>query len=97
MCSEGTVFLKKEHKYLPNHAFLRKQAESKLECMYCSMHCARNDLCSSVNYKTTGIGKGLCELNDKTMQKVSSADEKRLKPEFNHVVIIKPVITNDVF
>ena len=94
MSSEGIVFLKKEHNYLPNQAFARKQTESELEC---SMHCVRNDLCSSVNYKTTGIGKGLCELNEKTTQKVSGAGEKILDPEFNHLVIVKRVSKNDTF
>ncbi|CAB3993405.1 Hypothetical predicted protein [Paramuricea clavata] len=43
----------------------------------------------SVNYKTSGIGKGLCELNSETLQETSDAGGILHNPEFNHLYIVK--------
>jgi hypothetical protein len=64
------------------------QAESELECC---ISCVGDGLCASVNYKASGIGKGLCELNNKTLQEISNADGSMNNPEFNHLCIIKKV------
>ncbi len=57
--------------------------------MFCSVHGS----CTSVNYKTSGIGKGLCELNDENVQEISKAENKtRDLAEFTHFKIIKKVI-----
>jgi hypothetical protein len=45
----------------------------------------------SVNYKTSGIGKGLCELNSKTLQEITDKDENVKNPDFNHLYIIEMV------
>jgi hypothetical protein len=88
VCSRQAVFHRNVQKYLANHVMETKQAESELECGMC---CVADGSCTSVNYKTSGIGKGLCELNNKTFQETSDADEKTHNPEFNHLAIIKPV------
>ncbi|CAB4043149.1 Hypothetical predicted protein, partial [Paramuricea clavata] len=86
-CSiKQAFFLINEQKYLANHAIETKQAESELQC---SMHCVGVGSCASVNYKTSGIGKGLCELNNKTLQEISDLDESMQNPEFNNLYIIK--------
>ena len=84
-CSiKETIFLVKKQEYLANHAIETKLTESELEC---GMHCVGNESCASINYKTSGAGKGLCELNSKPQRQEIS---KRLpKPEFNHLFIIK--------
>jgi hypothetical protein len=82
------IFRRKEQTYLANHVIKTKQAETELEC---GMHCVADGSCASVNYKTSGIGKGLCELNSKTLQDASDADGNLHNPEFNHLYIIKKV------
>lgn len=44
---------------------------------------------SYLAYKTSGIGKGRCELNDKTLEGVS--DEETQNPEFTHLAVFKRV------
>ena len=88
-CSiKQAFFLINKQKYLANHVFETKQAESELQC---GMHCVGVGSCTSVNYKISGIGKGLCELNNKTLQEISDTDENMHNSEFNHLYIIKKV------
>ena len=83
------MFRKVAKRYLANHVIDAKQAGSELECgMYCTIHGS----CISANYKTSGSGKGLCELNDKTLQEVSEND-KKTKSEFSHLYFVKPIAT----
>ena len=84
-CSEQVVFRKSKQKYLTNHVIETKQAEFEFEC---GLLCARHGSCTSVNYKTSGIGKGRCELNSKTNQ-VTTDGSKETSLEFNHLEIIK--------
>jgi hypothetical protein len=65
-----------------------KQAETELQC---GLHCVADGSCASVNFKTSGIGKGLCELNSKILQDTSDADGSLHNSEFNHLYIIKKV------
>jgi hypothetical protein len=89
-CSTGreAIFRRKEQTHLANHVIKTKQAETELECC---MHCVADGSCASVNFKTSGIGKGLCELNNKTLQEASDADGSKHIPEFSHLYIIKKV------
>jgi hypothetical protein len=88
-CSIKQAFFRiKEQKYLANHVIETKQAESELQC---GIHCVGDGSCTSVNYKTSGIGKGLCELNSKTLQEISNPDDNMHNPEFNHLHIVKKV------
>ena len=90
-CSiKQAFFLINKQKYLANHVIETKQAESELQC---SMHCVGVGSCASVNYKISGIGKGLCELNKKTLQEISDPDESMHNPDFNHLYIMKKVRT----
>ena len=57
-----------------------KQADSELEC---GLYCVADGSCASVNYKTSGISKGRCELNNETLQETS--DEGTHNPEFTHL------------
>ena len=84
--SKQTLFQRKEKIYLKNHVYERKQADSELAC---SLSCVGDESCASVNYKTSGIGKGLCELNKKATKERSEVDEKIHDPEFIHLAIIK--------
>ncbi|CAB4021512.1 Hypothetical predicted protein, partial [Paramuricea clavata] len=83
---EQAIFHTKEQTYLANHVIQTKQAETELEC---NMHCVADGSCASVNYKTSGIGKGLCELNSETLEETSDADGSLHNPEFNHLYIIE--------
>ena len=85
---EQAIFRRKEQTYLANHVIKTKQAKTELEC---GMHCIAYGLCASVNFKTSGIGKGLCELNNKTLQEISDAELNRKNHEFNHLYKIKKV------
>ena len=49
------------------------QADSELEC---GLHGIADKLHTSVNYKTSGIGKGRCELNNKTVEETPEGDDK---------------------
>ena len=79
------VFHIKKQQYLANHIIATKQANSEVDC---SVHCVADGSCVSVNFKTSGIGKGRCELNDKTLKEISDADGDMQNPEFNHLYII---------
>ena len=57
------TFKRKAGKYLPDSVIATKYAESESEC---SVHCTRLDACLSVNYKTSGVDQGICQLNKKT-------------------------------
>ena len=87
MCSRQGMFRRVEQTYFANHVIERKQAMSEREC---GMYCVRYELCASSNYKISGVRKGLCELNNKTL-KESSSDARVYNPEFNHLAVIKPV------
>ena len=45
----------------------------------------------SVNYKISGIGKALCELNNETLQENAHHDEIMNNPDFSHLYILKTV------
>ena len=84
--TKQAFFRKNEQKYLANHVIETKQAGSELEC---GLHCVRDGSCASVNYKTSGDGKGRCELNDKTLQEIP--DEGTRDPEFTHLAAVNEV------
>ena len=86
VCNKQAYFLRKEQKYLANHVIETKQADSELEC---GIHCVADGSCASVNYKSSGVDKGRCELNDKTIREVS--DEETHNPDFVHLVVVKRV------
>ena len=73
---------------MANQVIEIKQAKTELQCV---MHCLGERSCASVNYKTSGIDKGLCELNSKTLQETSDAGGRIHNPEFNHIYIFKKV------
>ena len=88
-CSIREAFFRVDkNKYLANHVIETRQAETEFEC---GLHCVRHGSCVSVNYKTSGIGKGLCELNSKTLQQIADQNENVNNPDFSHLYIIKMV------
>ena len=86
VCTEEATFRRNEQQYLSNHVIETKQADSELEC---GLYCVADGSCASVNYKTSGINKGRCELNSKTLQEAS--DEKTYNPQFTHLAVVKRV------
>ena len=86
VCTEQAFFVKNEKKYLANHVIETKQTDTELEC---GIHCVSDQSCASVNYKTSGIDKGQCELNNETLQE--AADEETHNPEFTHLDVVKRV------
>ena len=86
LCTEIAFFSKSERKYLENHVIKTEQSSSETEC---GLHCVSDKSCASVNYKTSGFGKGRCELNDKTVREVP--DKETHNPEFIHLGIVKRV------
>ena len=86
-CLQQAVFRRNEQKYLANHVIATKQAATELEC---GMHCVAYGSCLSVNYKISGVNKGRCEPNNKTLEETFNAD-KEINSEFNHLYIIKKV------
>ena len=89
--SEEAIFKRNERKYLANNAIEAKQADTELEC---GLYCIADESCTSVNYKTSGIDKGQCELNNKTAGETSDIDDKIHDPEYNHLTVIKRVSNN---
>lgn len=85
LAGEQAIFRKSEQKYFPNHVMQTKETNSELEC---GLHCVAEKSCTSVNYKTRGMGKGRCELNNKTVEKTADFDNKIHHPEFNHLAIL---------
>ena len=86
--SEQAVFRRNKQQYLLNHVIKTTWADSELEC---GIHCVADKSCGSVNYKNSGIGKGRCELNNKTVEKTSNVNDKTRHPEFNHLAVSKRV------
>ncbi len=73
LCMEQILLHKQAAKYLPDSVIARRDVESELEC---SVFCRRYKGCLSVNYKVSGLGQGLCELNNKTISdKVAVTDD----------------------
>ena len=79
--------------YIPNHVIETRHAETEFEC---GMLCVAHGSCVSVNCKTSGIGKGRCELNSKTFQDTSDDNEYTRNPEFEHIYIFQEVRNNFV-
>ena len=86
VCTEQAFLLRKEEKYLANHVIETKQAGSEFEC---GLHCVADGSCASVNYKTSGVGQGRCELSDKTIGE--APDEETHNPDFVHLAVSKRV------
>ena len=86
LCTKQAFYRKNEQKYLANHVIETKEAGSELEC---GLHCVRDGSCVSANYKTSGDGKGRCELNDYTLQEIP--DEETHNPEFTHLAVVNEV------
>ena len=86
--SEQAIFKKSEQKYLADHVIEKKQANGEVEC---GLHCIADKSCTSVNYKTSGIGKGRCELNNRTAEETSDIHDKIHHPEFNYIAVIERV------
>ena len=83
------IFKRNEQKYLADHVVETEQAHSEFEC---GLRCIVSEKsCMSVNFKTSGIGKGRCELNNKTVEETSDVDDKIHHPEFNHLALMKLV------
>ena len=86
-CLKQVIYRKNKQKYLANHVMETKQTDSEFQC---SLHCARHGSCTSVDYKTSGIGKGRCEVKKRTRQETADDNEKT-SHEFNHLFVIKQV------
>ena len=84
--TEQAFFLRNDEKYLANNVIETKQVDSEFDC---GIHCVAHGSCASVNYKTAGIDKGRCELNDKTLQEIP--DEGTYDPEFTHLDVVHEV------
>ena len=79
------TFKRKAGKYLPDSVIATKYTESELEC---SMHCTSHDACLSVNYKTSGVEQGLCQVNKKThSEKLKLVSDEK----FVHLSVTKRV------
>ncbi len=79
------IFTRKTGKFLPDSVIATKYAESELEC---SMHCTSHDACLSVNYKTSGVDQGLCQLNNNThSEKLKLVSDEK----FVHLSVIRRV------
>ena len=85
-CSTQAIYHKRKGKYLANYVIRTTKAKSEQEC---ATHCFKESQCASVNFKTSGDGKGLCELNSKTLDEESNEATHDL--EFNHLDIVKRV------
>ena len=85
LASEEAILKRNEQRYLTDYVIETKQAGTELEC---GLHCLADKSCTSVNYKTSGIGKGLYELNYKTVKETSNVDDKIHDQEFNNLVVI---------
>ena len=73
LCMEQILFHKQAAKYLPDSVIATRDVESELEC---SVFCRRYKGCLSVNYKVSGLDKGLCELNNNTIsEEVAVTDD----------------------
>ena len=68
-----TFFHRKVGQYLPDSVITTKYAECEFEC---SVLCTIHKGCLSVNYKVSGLGQGLCQLNNNTIsEKVGVTDD----------------------
>ncbi|XP_028396193.1 uncharacterized protein LOC114520167 [Dendronephthya gigantea] len=67
-CTSEAVFRKHVGKYLAGKVLRTEKAQSESEC---GMYCLRHRSCLSVNYKTAGVHKGKCELNNAVVKDLS--------------------------
>jgi hypothetical protein len=65
-------FQRQKAQYLPDNVIKTKFAKTELEC---SLYCTRLEGCLSVNYKISGVGKGLCQLNNNTISEKGGVEE----------------------
>jgi hypothetical protein len=82
--SHNTLFYRHRGKYLSHSVIRTKRGKTELEC---AVYCSRDEECVSVNYKTTGEERGLCELNNKTHPFTNNVNKK----EFNNLEILQKV------
>ena len=83
-CSEAALFQKHKGKHLANYVISTyERTKSEVEC---GTYCLGHGMCASVNYKTSGKDKGLCELNTETLD--AKNGEGTPNAEFNHLYII---------
>ena len=79
------TFKREAGKYLPYSVIATKYTETESEC---SAHCTRLDACLSVNYKTSAVEQGLCQLKNKThSEKLKLVSDEK----FVHLSVIKKV------
>ena len=85
--SMQAVFRRKEQTYFANHVIATTQAETELEC---GLHCVADGSCLSLNYKISGVNKGRCELNNRTLQETSEGSQETTS-EFNYLYVVEKV------
>ena len=92
-CSEAAMFQKHKGKHLANYVIsTNERTKSEVEC---GIYCLGHGMCASVNYKTSGKDKGLCELNTETLD--AKNGEGTPNAEFNHLYIINRVRSASLF
>lgn len=86
-CLNEAMFHRQRGKYLSNRVIRTQQLNSEFEC---SISCSTEPSCASLNYKSTGDGQGLCELNNETLSDPPGKHGMDI-PEFIHLGIVKRV------
>ena len=66
LCMEQAYFHRKAAQYLPDNVIRTTYVRSETEC---STFCTREQECLSVNYKVSGMNRGLCQLNNSTIER----------------------------
>ena len=82
-----TLFKQREGEYLANSVIRTEQTGGIFEC---GSLCARENDCMSVNYKKSGGNRGLCELNNSTLDNSKRENRKKV-PAFINLWILKSV------
>ena len=77
---------RKDGEYLANNVIRTDNADSEL---HCTLLCSNEISCVSVNYKKSGENRGMCELNNKTLQ--DSEEDGRESLDFVHLYVIERV------
>ena len=78
--TKQAVFHRRSGKYLANHVLRTENAGSEFQCV---IYCLNFMPCASINYKTAGIDKGLCEMNSEVIDDSTNIGTDNL--EYNYL------------
>ena len=85
-CTKEALFRRRAGKYLANYVIHTETVENEFNCV---TYCVDHITCASVNYKTSGNDKGLCELNSEAID--DSTNEGTDNSEYDYLEKVRKI------